>query len=210
MELLFLSKEGPTGGKIPEIWDLRFAPLWQMTEAESAELRNKQADTDVKYLQAGVVLPEEIGLSRFRPEGWSAETQIDREARESLLEDVEESLEGDPAAAETEGQEDPSPAEEKASGGKVVLAPTDIAIVVTVNEARASQGLSPWPNKEEGQLTVAEFKARKEAEGTEVGAAEGEAAAEEISPTPETPTPPPFVNLPETPEDGQETEPETE
>ncbi len=35
------------------------------------------------YLQNGVLTPEEVARSRFRPEGWSAETEVDIAARPS-------------------------------------------------------------------------------------------------------------------------------
>lgn len=170
--LIMLAKDGPTGGREPEAWDLKFNPLWQMTEAEQAELEKKKAETDKLYIETDVLLPEEVALSRFRAEGWSGETQIDRDVRESMLVAAPADM---PEEEKTELDE-PEEVE-----GKVVLAPNDIAIVVTVNEARASQGLTPWPNAEEGNLTVAEFKARKETEGAAIGAAEGD-AADDIAP----------------------------
>jgi len=194
--LLLLSQDGPTRGNMPEAWDLKFAPLWQSTPEEQAELANKQADTDVKYIQAGVVLPEEIGLSRFRAEGWSADTQIDREAREAMLEavDAQAALTPD-AEPEPTPDAEPEPTEdEPAEAGKIVLAPTDIATVVTVNEARASQGLPPWSDPTEGRLTVAEFRKRKEAAGETAGLAEGEVEAEEIDPGAEPDMPPAMVD----------------
>lgn len=68
------------------------------------------------------------------------------------------------------------------SAGTIELAPTDVAIVVTVDEARASQGLGPWPVRAEGSLTVSEFKARKETEGAVIGEAVGEAEATDGAP----------------------------
>jgi hypothetical protein len=182
VRIMMLAKDGPTRGVEPDVWAIKFAPLWQPTPVEQAELEKTHAEKDKIYLEAGVLLPEEVALSRYRPEGWSAETQIDREAREAMLE-AEESLPVEPV------DEDAPLAEPEASGGNVVLAPTDIAIVVTVNEARASQKLPPWPNAEEGRLTVAEFKARKEAEGAAVGEAEGDVAADEIDPSPDAKPP---------------------
>jgi hypothetical protein len=169
VRILFLAADGPTNGVEPDAWDLEFAPLWQQTPSEQETLRKTVAERDKIYLDAGVLLPEEVALARFRPEGFSTETQIDRASREAML------------AAELAVEE---PTAVEVSGGNVVLAPTDIAIVVTVNEARKSQGLEAWPIAEEGALTVAEFKARKEQEGAAVGAASGEAAAAEIAPAP--------------------------
>lgn len=45
------------------------------------------------------------------------------------------------------------------SGGKIALTATDIAGIVTVNEARASQDLPPLPGPE-GLLTVSEYQAK--------------------------------------------------
>ncbi len=87
LRMLFLSKEGPTKGKEPESWEVLFAPLWQLTEVEQAELRNKQANTDETYIRSGVLTPEEVAVSRFGGDGYSTETVIDLEARRSLKEE---------------------------------------------------------------------------------------------------------------------------
>jgi phage-related protein (TIGR01555 family) len=44
---------------------IEFPALWQMTDREKAELRRLEAETDRIYLQEGVLLPEEIALTRF-------------------------------------------------------------------------------------------------------------------------------------------------
>jgi len=86
IRLVMRSKEGPTGGQIPKGWKLVFPSLWQLTPAEESERRNKQADTDTKYINAGVLTPEEVSTSRFRAEGWNAETQIDLGVRKQMQE----------------------------------------------------------------------------------------------------------------------------
>jgi phage-related protein (TIGR01555 family) len=80
--LVLLSREGPTAGVEPEGWSVVLPPLRTSTPAEEAALRKAVSDTDVAYVQAGVLTPEEVARSRFRPEGWSAETTVDLEARE--------------------------------------------------------------------------------------------------------------------------------
>ena len=47
--------------------DIKFEwlPLWQLSELDDAKVRNEVADSDVKYIQAGVVTPEEVYMSRF-------------------------------------------------------------------------------------------------------------------------------------------------
>lgn len=85
-QLMMLAKDGPTGGvEIPN-WYIEFEPLWQMSKKEEAELRKTQSDTDVAYINSGVLLPEEVTLSRFRAEGYSLETVADLELRKSELE----------------------------------------------------------------------------------------------------------------------------
>jgi hypothetical protein len=54
--------------------------------SEESTLRNQQAQTDAIYITNQVVTPAEIALSRFRKEGWSAETSIDFEVREAAQE----------------------------------------------------------------------------------------------------------------------------
>ena len=86
LRLLFLSKDGPTGGREPEGWSIAWRPLRQMTEKEQAELRKIVADTDAVYITAQVVTPEQVALSRFGGEAWSMETTVDRDHLEALLE----------------------------------------------------------------------------------------------------------------------------
>jgi hypothetical protein len=37
--IIMLAKDGPTGGELPENWDIAFRPLWQMTPAEVEKMR---------------------------------------------------------------------------------------------------------------------------------------------------------------------------
>lgn len=71
-----------------------------------------------------------------------------------------------------------SEAKKSAAGSKIALAPTDIATIVTVDEARESLLLDPFP--EDGDLTVAEFKAKHSEVISEAASAEqGESDTEE-------------------------------
>ncbi len=63
-------------------------PLWTETPSAEATRRLSIAQADAAYLTAGVYLPEEVALSRARPDGFNAEMQISeegRKAREDLL-----------------------------------------------------------------------------------------------------------------------------
>ena len=175
VKIFMLAKDGPTRGKEPEIWEVKFAPLWQASPNEQADLEKKVAEKDKIYLDAEVLLPEDIAESRFRAEGWSAETVIDRDLRR-VVTTAEETLPTDPQDPDTEEEAEASDA------SVLVFAPTDLVSFVTVNQALASQKLPNWPNAEEGAMTVAAFRALKETASLEVGEAEGKVQAEVIEP----------------------------
>lgn len=63
------------GGTEPEQWSVQFRPLWQLTEAEQANMHVAQANADQVYLNAGVVSPEEVRQSRFG-NGYSVATTL--------------------------------------------------------------------------------------------------------------------------------------
>lgn len=83
--LILASSEGPTKGAEIDSWDIKWNPFERMTEIETATLRKTVAETDQIYIDKQVLLPEEIAVNRFRPEGWSGETDIDQEAHEAML-----------------------------------------------------------------------------------------------------------------------------
>jgi len=75
---------------------------------------------------------------------------------------------------------------------KVALTASDLASIVSVNEGRASVGYGPLLKPDgtldpDGDLTIAEFQAKREAKGAKLGEAIGEAE----SPPPPPPPPPP-------------------
>jgi hypothetical protein len=149
LKLLFASKSGPTRGIEPENWALKFPPLWQPTAKEQAETRKVVAETDQINYDMGLVTSEELRTSRFGGEEYSAETEIDSAP------DLSESL-----ALATATEQTTQPAQEVQVATQkptIELTPTDIATIVTVNEARAQRGLPPRPD---GEVTIAEYQAR--------------------------------------------------
>lgn len=83
--LVMLSKDGPTGGKLLEGWGLHWPSFEQMSDKEQAELELAVAQRDQIYLNGQVLRPEEVAVSRFRREGFSAATVIDLDARQAAL-----------------------------------------------------------------------------------------------------------------------------
>lgn len=81
IRLGFQSLEGPTAGKEPGQWSVDFGAMYEPTPAELADLRLKVAQADKLMIDAGVVVPEEIAVSRYGGEAWSMETTLDQDAR---------------------------------------------------------------------------------------------------------------------------------
>lgn len=93
IRLITLSREGPTGGKELENYTIYWPSLWQPTEKEQAEIYKVNAEGDQIYMDGGVLIPSEVALSRFTPDGYSTEITIDTKTREDMLKnDLEEML----------------------------------------------------------------------------------------------------------------------
>jgi len=137
VKLLLLSQQGPTSAQVPEGWSIGFPPLWQPTEKETAELRKLVAETDALYVRdVGAVTPEEVARSRFRPEGWSMETEVDLDARV----DPSAGAPGDappkapsPAAADDEQEGAPDPTRSGMGGAGGPTKPAGILPIVPAN-----------------------------------------------------------------------------
>jgi hypothetical protein len=99
VKFVYLSKDGPTNGLQPEAWSIKWSPLWQPTEAEIANTRKVVADTDVAYINAGVLTSDEVAKCRFH-NGYSMETSIE----------IEDEFE-DPDDSEIEDDQTPDPDE---------------------------------------------------------------------------------------------------
>lgn len=63
-KLILLSKNGPTQGVEPPMWSASFAPLWQPTPSEQAEIESKQATTDKTLVDAKIRTVDEIRAHR--------------------------------------------------------------------------------------------------------------------------------------------------
>ena len=83
-------------GGAPDSWSIEWPPLASPTDAEAAQMRKTQAETDKIYYDMGVATESEIALSRFGADGWSPETTIDIQARRDMLEDELDELANPP------------------------------------------------------------------------------------------------------------------
>ena len=102
IRLIFLSKQGPTGGVEPANWELTFNNLWKPTLKEEKETQKIQSEIDEKYANLGVLGPDEIRESRYGQEKFSYETKIDdsgvpQDERLPPIDEPEEDNQGDEA-----------------------------------------------------------------------------------------------------------------
>lgn len=91
-QLVWLSKILAAEMKLPpeKVIKVCFPSLYQMTPIQEAALRLQVAQTDKLYADMQALTPEEIAMSRFRPEGWNADTQINTDVREAIQKQNEE------------------------------------------------------------------------------------------------------------------------
>ncbi len=131
LDAVFRAKDGPTGGKSPESYEIAWEPLRQMTAKEQAELRKLVAETDAVYINAEVLTPEEVAINRFRADGWSMETSIDLELRKKIRElELAQALRD----AEEPPPDNPPP-----------IPPSDPDAPVPLDEGREEPGLAQGP-----------------------------------------------------------------
>lgn len=76
-DMIWLAKDGPTRGKMPDEWDFKFWPIEDESESDQLNMREKQSNIDRTYKDLGVLLPEEIRASRFQGTDFSFETELD-------------------------------------------------------------------------------------------------------------------------------------
>lgn len=93
---LFLAKQGPTRGTVPDAWSIVHRPLWQLDAKTEADKRLANAQADAVYLSNGVITPEEA-RKRFEGDTYSDDLHVSNEDQ-AAFDDV------DP----TEGEGDPS------------------------------------------------------------------------------------------------------
>ena len=100
-------------------WRMEFESLWQLTELEKAQVYETNARADVAYVNASVLMPEEVATSRFGGAEYGKRIYLDEETREMMVEDTQpESVPG----------EEPPPGEEPSAGPDAddLEPPTDV------------------------------------------------------------------------------------
>jgi hypothetical protein len=70
MKMIMLSKDGPTEGRLPESWRVKFNDLFELNEREKADVRARVAAVDGRYIQLGVLHPQEVADARYGGSEW--------------------------------------------------------------------------------------------------------------------------------------------
>lgn len=114
----------------PAEWEVQWPPLWQTTPAEQAEYEGAIATKDKTYIDAGVVMPEEVTQTRFGSGKFDpGPYKIDLKARAESLKSDQEAMAGLAGAPGQEPQEgsDGKPAGKPGDGtpAKVPAPPPD-------------------------------------------------------------------------------------
>jgi uncharacterized protein len=92
--LMMKAREGPTGGKVPEKWSIKFRPLWQLDELQESQRRLNIATTDEKYIANMVLTPEEVAITRFGGDAYNGnDMNLDLEARKKMEEEEKKEAE---------------------------------------------------------------------------------------------------------------------
>jgi len=77
VEMIMLSKDGPTNGTVPDSWRVVFNNLFELNEREKADVRARVAAVDGRYIQLGVLSPKEVADARYGGTEWSMELTLD-------------------------------------------------------------------------------------------------------------------------------------
>lgn len=77
MEYILMSQRGPTNGRTPDSWRVKFNDLFELNEREKADVRARVAAVDGRYIQLGVLHPKEVADARYGGSEWSMETTLD-------------------------------------------------------------------------------------------------------------------------------------
>lgn len=80
-DLLWLAKDSPTKGKMPDSFSWKFNDPYPMTEKEELELQTMYSKIDESYAKIGATTPDEIAKSRFGGSSFGKAIVIDWDER---------------------------------------------------------------------------------------------------------------------------------
>jgi hypothetical protein len=179
VRLLMLEKGGATKGKEPPRWAVRFRPLRQLDPLQESDRRLKNAQADAAYVQAGVVMPEEVAASRFGGDTYGEDVVLDDGLRGAMGEPVDPAL----TAPGPGGDLKPKPAE--AVDPTTALNGAQVSSLLEIIQAVASKSLP----RETGVATIAASFPLSTEEADRLLGAVGRTFFHETAPPPAPPPP---------------------
>lgn len=121
---IFASREGPSRGRVPESWSVKFPSIFTQTDKEKVELMQIKAASDIQYLQYGVLNPLEVRESRFSGTEYSIDTKLNEAVTEQLAVSADAQFQTQIAGYEAQLQAAQPPAEEQAGEQTQALPPS--------------------------------------------------------------------------------------
>lgn len=77
LDLIMLSKQGPTNGKLRDDFSWKFRPLWTPNQKEVIETKKLQAETDKIYWEINALTGAQIAKEAFTGDEFSFERKVD-------------------------------------------------------------------------------------------------------------------------------------
>lgn len=138
--VVYAQQDGPTGGVIPDEWEIEFAPLDEPKAEEIAALRKVVMETDVMGITAGILPPDAVTEGRWSDDGW----QLDLPPVEPIdpLEEAEIEAERQRIIAEALPPEPDQPRVDEADGCCILVPAADPSLRRVVEQA-IGQTLNP-------------------------------------------------------------------
>jgi phage-related protein (TIGR01555 family) len=122
LRVILAAKEGPTKGKVPEKWEVKFCSLTKMTDLQRADIRLKVSQADASDIDKQILDPEEVANSRYGSGRYSLDTKLDSKIRDKMAESLEQQRQPGPspeemiAAAAAKGEKKPAPEKDPGNG----------------------------------------------------------------------------------------------
>lgn len=113
---ILASREGPTGGRLPDSWNVHFPSVFTETNEEKAALRQQMASVDNQYVNMGVLNAIEIRQSRFGGTEYSIETTLDDKVTEQLQAQADAQFQTQMMSMEAQAQAMMNPPEAEQAG----------------------------------------------------------------------------------------------
>jgi phage-related protein (TIGR01555 family) len=112
-QYILVSRDGPTRGRPPEKWSVKFPSVFTETDSEKAALRLQVAQVDAQYINLGVLNALEVREARFAGTEYSIETTLDPNVSTMLTEQTNMQFETQMIGMQAQNEAIQNPQEEE-------------------------------------------------------------------------------------------------